>query len=379
VSLRVLLLAADVGESHAEMARTLAADLLARDDVAGAEVIADFSSLGPRLARVLGGGYRVHVGEIGWSYDLAYRLFTGVGAAQRLGERALARLSRSGLAATIARHRPDVVVSTHPVLSAAVAGLRAAGALGCPAAGVVAPLGGLAFWIQPALDLHLFLYAEALEASRPQLAGRPARAVRPLVREEFFAPLGQRAARTALGIAAPGPVVVISGGGWGAGDVAGAIRAARAAREDAHVIAVAGRNASLERRLRAEHAAGAHVTVTGFTDRMRDLLCAADVFVSATAGSSTIEAQLCGCPTVCYGFAIGHVRDNVRALARHGLARAADTPEELTREIARALAQARPAIPPLAARPRAADLVVDLARPAARERARAALRRAGAR
>jgi len=127
-------------------------------------------------------------------------------------------------------------------------------------------------------------------------------------------------------------------------------------------VAVAGRNAPLELALVERYGIDPRVRIVGFTERMRDLLCAADVFVTATAGLSCHEALLCGCPMICHGFAIAHVRDNIRALQAHGLARVATTTKDLTRELVRALELGRRAIPTLAGLPRAGDLVADLAR-----------------
>jgi UDP-N-acetylglucosamine:LPS N-acetylglucosamine transferase len=85
-------------------------------------------------------------------------------------------------------------------------------------------------------------------------------------------------------------------------------------------IAVAGRNDAMRHTLQSRHGYDQRVSVLGYTTRMRDLLCAADAFVTTTAGSSIQEARPCGVPTVCYGFLIGRVRDNVNevpvALAR---------------------------------------------------------------
>jgi UDP-N-acetylglucosamine:LPS N-acetylglucosamine transferase len=104
------------------------------------------------------------------------------------------------------------------------------------------------------------------------------------------------------------------------------------------------------------------VRVLGFTQRMRDLLARADAFVSTTAGTSCIEARLCGCPTVCYGFTIGHVRDNTAALQRLGLARVARRRDELARAIEQALAEGRHQRPDVRELPSAAELTVELAR-----------------
>jgi processive 1,2-diacylglycerol beta-glucosyltransferase len=358
---RALILAAAVGESHLAMARVLAAELEEQPEPVSATVVSDFSALGGRIDGILSRGYRFHLGRVKWSYDLAYRLFTGVGPARAFGERALAALGGSALQRMVEGERPDVVVSTHPVMNPVLGALRARGRISCPVAAVVGPLGGLDFWVQPGIDLHLLHYAEALDAVRRRIGRGAARPIRPLVRGEFFEPLSRAEARMALGVSPDGEVVLISGGGWGAGDLAGAIDAALRLKRCA-VIAVAGRNDALRHALALRYADQPRVSVIGFTDRMRDLMCAADAFVTATAGLSSLEARLCGCPMICYGFAIGHIRDNIRALESHGFARIAHHPGDLERELSRALSDERPAAWPLRDLPTAAELTTELGR-----------------
>lgn len=295
------------------------------------------------------------------SYDIAYWLFSRVDLARRFGETALYRLGGDALAATIARHAPDVVVSTYPVYNPVLARLRRAGRLRSAAAAVVGPLGGLGFWVASGLDLHMLNYAEALGEVTRRAAGGAVVAVRPLVREEFFA--GGEAARPVveLGVSAGQRLVLVSGGGWGAGDLDGAIRACLAI-DRTHVVAIAGRNERARGELAARHHADPRVTVLGFVEDMAALLRAADALVTATAGLSCIEARLSGCPTICYGFPVGHVRDNAAALARHCLARVATNPPELSGALAAALAEGRRPTGDLAALPRAAEVTMALAR-----------------
>jgi UDP-N-acetylglucosamine:LPS N-acetylglucosamine transferase len=344
------------------MAHALARGLRLRTDVERVTVLEEFAVLGRPLAAVLGRGFRFHLGRVGWSYNLAYELFTGFGPARRLGERALYELGGRQLAATVSRHDPDVVVSTHPVLSAVIGRLRAAGRLRCCAVAVVGPLGGLGFWVQRGVDGHLLTYPEARPAVERMVGSDRALAVRPLVRPEFLEPPRSRAeARAELGIPEDRPLVVVSGGGWGAGDIAGAVPACLA-RPGVEVIVLAGRNELLRAELQRLYGDDPRVSVLGFSERMRDLLCAADAFVTATAGVSSIEARLCGCPLLCYGFPVGHVRDNTRALAAHGIARVAGTPSELEAQLRAALAAGRRPVPPLRELPDPAEAVVGLAR-----------------
>jgi UDP-N-acetylglucosamine:LPS N-acetylglucosamine transferase len=94
---------------------------------------------------------------------------------------------------------------------------------------------------------------------------------------------------------------------------------------------------------------------------MRALLTAADVFIAATAGLSCIEAHLCGCPTICYGFSIGHVRDNTMALQALGRATVASNVRQLPDRIEAELERGRPQPPPPPHLPTAADLLIPLA------------------
>lgn len=361
--MRALVLSAPVGESHTAMAAALARGLMRRPEVDDVVVLDDLRVLGPALGRYLASGFELHLGRVQWSYDLAYRLFAKNGLGRRAGEAALYRLGARSLERTIEAHRPAVVVSTYPVFNPVLSRLRARGRLRCPAVAVVEPLGGLYFWVQPHLDMHLLHYPESLpEVAR--LGGAPsACAVRPLVRAEFLADGHRRAAiREHLGVAAERRLVLVSGGGWGAGDIAGAVRAC-SGLADVQAIALAGRNERLRAALRRTFAATPNVRVLGFSRRMRDLLIAADVLVSTTAGLSAIEARLCGCPVVCYGFAVGHVRDNTRALREAGLARTAANGPQLREQVAAALAAGRKAGSSecFAALPEAADVLLSLA------------------
>jgi len=358
---RVVVVSADVGESHAVMARALVRELQERPDVEAVTLLNDFAVLGRHLSGTLTRGYRFHLGRVQWSYDLAYRLFTGVRAAKRFGELALQLLGGRALWRAIEPHRPDVVVSTHPVLNPVLAGLRGSGRLGCPVASVVGPVGGHDFWALPGLDLHLAAYAEAVPSVERLGGAGSARVIRPLIAPEFFRPLAAEEARAALGLPAGRPIVLISGGGWGVGDIAGAIDACLAV-PNVQVLAVTGRNADLQSTLQTRHGYDQRVSVLGYTTRMRELLSAADAFVTTTAGSSLQEARACGCPTVCYGFLIGHIRDNVNAAVAHGIARAATNRRELEREVAGALRGGRRPIPASEQLPTAAELTVALAR-----------------
>jgi hypothetical protein len=96
----------------------------------------------------------------------------------------------------------------------------------------------------------------------------------------------------------------------------------------------------------------------GFTDRMGDVLAAADALVHSSAGLTVLEAIIRGCPVVSYGFGYGHVRASNAALERFKLAQVAHTENELAPAIGRALEQHPEPDPRFARRPSTASLIL---------------------
>lgn len=343
------------------MARVLAREMERRPDVASVVVLDDFRMLGRALGGYLAKSFELHLGRLEWSYDLAYRAFARASAGRRIGEHALYALGASALLASIEAQHPDVVVSTYPVMNPILGGLRARGRLACPVGAIVGPLAGLAYWVHPGIDLHMLNYPEAAAEVERLGGGASAVPVRPLVSPEFFEYTHGEEVAKELRLGPGRRMVLISGGGWGAGDLAGAVEECLEVDDQLEVVAVAGRNEALRARLAERFGRCKRVRVLGFTKRMHDLLACADAFVSTTAGTSCIEARLCGCPTVCYGFTIGHVRDNTAALERLGLARMARKRAELARAISQALTEGRHEQPHARDLPSAAELAAALA------------------
>ena len=98
----------------------------------------------------------------------------------------------------------------------------------------------------------------------------------------------------------------------------------------------------------------------GFTDRMPDVLAAADVLVHSTGGVTCLEAMAAGTPVVSYGLPVGHARINTRAMAALDLLLLANDTDELREHVCAsfaALAGARTAPIATATRPPAASPV----------------------
>ena len=187
-------------------------------------MIDGLAAMGRVLKPVVEDGYRVQLRFIPWTYTLVYGLLNHVRPARAVATRLLCWFGSRPLARTIAAHEPDVVVSTYPAVTVVLARLRRTSEVTCPTVATITDLTGLFFWAQPGIDMHMVMYGESL-SSVEQIAGHDSvRLVQPLISGEFLERRCPVEARRALGLPEEGRMVVVSGGGWGVGDVEGAVR-----------------------------------------------------------------------------------------------------------------------------------------------------------
>jgi hypothetical protein len=185
--------------------------------------------------------------------------------------------------------------------------------------------------------MHTITHRESIEEVEAIAGPGSARWARPPTAPEFFQPAARDDARAAFDLPLHRPAIVVSGGGWGIGDLVGAVEVALEV-PDSIVLCLSGHNEHAWRRLRERYGANPRVQLLGFTDRMADLLGAADALIHSTAGLTVLEAQIRGCPTISYGFAVGHIRVNNDAYERFGLASVARSKSELSACLREALA-----------------------------------------
>ncbi len=330
---RVLVLSADVGEGHAAAARVLAQQVEASPQPSQVTVIDGLAAMGPLLRPVVEDGYRVQLRFLPWTYTVIYWMLEHVAPVRVVARRLLCLLGSRPLARAISAHDPDVVVSTYPAVTVVLARLRRTGAVRCPTIATITDLTGLFFWAQPGIDMHLVMYGESLRPVERIAGHGSVQLVRPLISAEFLQPRCPLTARSELGLPEEGRMVVVSGGGWGVGDIAGAVREFTRVAEVSSIVCLAGRNDQLALRLRSTFAHDPRVHVYGFTDRMPDLLAAADVLVHSTGGVTCLEARAAGTPVVSYGLPVGHARLNTRAMAELDLVRLARNTDELRRHV----------------------------------------------
>jgi processive 1,2-diacylglycerol beta-glucosyltransferase len=326
---RILILSAEVGEGHAAAARALAQQLQRHSEHAEVVVIDGLAAMGWALHKLVEDGYRVQLRVAPWTYTVFYFLLERVALVRALVRCLLCVLGGRPLLRVIEEQRPDVVVSTYPAITVVLARLRRRGQVRCPVLAAITDLTGLFFWAQRGIDVHLVCYGESVPSVERIAGAGSAVLVRPLISADFEDPRCPLRARRALGLAEHGRVVAVSGGGWGVGDIEGAVGQLCGVPEISGIVCLTGRNEQLEARLREVFASDGRVRVLGFTDRMPEVLAAADVLVHSTGGVTCLEARAMDLPVISYGLPVGHARLNTRAMADLRLLRLANDLDEL--------------------------------------------------
>lgn len=356
---RVLILSAGIGEGHDLPARWLATGLAEEAPGVTVEIADGLAAMGSLVERVVIGGSAFHsrIGNV--VFDVEHWLITRVPPLRSLAGWLGTVIGRRGLLRLIEEHDPAVVVSTYPGTTEVLGRLRLRGRLHVPVVSAITDLASLRFWAHPGVDLHLVTHPESVEEVREVAgAGTAVVPVRGLNDSAFLKPPDRGQARRALALPPDPAVVVVSGGGWGVGDLEGAVDTVLA-RPGALAVVMCGRNDDLRSRLAARYAGEERVRLLGFIDNVAELFSAADALVHSTAGLTVLEAHLCACPTISYGWGRGHIRANNRAFRRFGLADVAATRAELAPALERALAERPSPDHSFASLPSAAAVVRD--------------------
>jgi processive 1,2-diacylglycerol beta-glucosyltransferase len=193
-------------------------------------------------------------------------------------------------------------------------------------------------WVHPNVSLYLVTSAAAERAIRRFHAEARTVIVPTPLRPAFYAPTTQASARLELGVPADERCVLLMSGAWGIGPLAEAALALGDA--GLHVLAVAGNNGTLERKLRSAARRQPLVHPFGFTDRIAGLMAASDLVITSS-GDTCAEARTVGRPLLLLDVVQGHGRDNLQHELELGEAgvtsgRAADVVRNAVAELDRA-------------------------------------------
>lgn len=320
--LKVLILTAAVGGGHEEAGRTVRAEL----ERAGCTVaMADgLRAMSRTLSWLLNQGYCSQVRNTPKSLGTVFAV-TSLRAGAAAVRATVSLLFAKRLLKVVRRERPDLVVSTYPLVNAALGQLRSSGMLQVPAAGVIADYGVHPLWVAPALDLHLVVSRRSAELT--EHAGGNAAVIRMPAAPSFYSAPAREEARAILGLPPKAFVALVVGGAWGIGDLGEAAQCA--ANAGAYTVVVTGTNVKLKARLEERFESEEKVRILGWREDMPVFMAAADCLIQNAGGMTCIEAIEVGLPIIIFNPVLGHGELNAQVMELMGDARWVRTAEEL--------------------------------------------------
>lgn len=164
-------------------------------------------------------------------------------------------------------------------------------------------------WVHPGTDLFIVTSPAAAASLRRYQPRAKVAVVRMPLDEQFRRPPTREEARTALGLPQDTGCVLLLGGGWGIGPIYEL--SVELGRRGLHVLAVAGRNRRLYRRLTALAERSPTVHPFPFTGQMATMMAAADVVATAPGAASCGETRAVGRPLVLLDVLPGHGREAI--------------------------------------------------------------------
>lgn len=299
-SRRVLITMSDTGGGHRAMSKAIAGALERRYGQAAEVLIEDAFGLPPRtllerVTRLYGPVIRFAP----WFYGLLYHALDNRERYDAFARLTTSRTQRK-LASRLAALRPDVVVSTHPLINRPL--LRAIAETGheAPVFASVSELVSVhVSWVEPGLALLNTATTESYQAvlkwgAKPGIV----RCVGLPVAERFgHVEPTPAELREAMGLQPDRFTALLMGGGEGAGGIEAIVRAIQQTDLAIQLIVVCGHNQRLRDRL-VRMSLRTPAFVFGFVDTIPELMHAADVVVTKGGPQSIAEALVAGRPVI---------------------------------------------------------------------------------
>ena len=332
---RVVIVSAGMGEGHNAAASALSEVI--EDCWPGCTVdrLDAMELRGALFARAARWVYEFQLSTVPWSYALFYEWLSRSDALAAALKKVIGPFFGQHLSKVLEAKQPDLVVSTYPFGSAALHWLRAKKGMCTLTVTYIPAFHVHPLWVYPSIDMHFVMYDSASADARMPGFERSMRVGAPPV-GSGFGEFDRTEARRALELPVGEFVVLMTGGAWGLGDIEAGVDALVKTEPAVHVIAVCGKNASLEARLcQLARAHPGRLDVYGYVSTMPELMAAADVVVTNGAGVTVLEALRTPRPVVAFAPLAGHGTASTAEMVRRTLAVEARDVPKLVDEVRR--------------------------------------------
>ncbi len=227
------------------------------------------------------------------------------------------------LASLIARRKPDLIVSVHPLLNhITIAAMKTAKRVVPLMTVITDPVSLHRSWVCKDAAKIIVATQDAKKAcieygaspSQLKLIGLP-------IDPKFTRPVATKdAIRKEMGIRKDLFTVLLMGGGEGGGNMMRIVKELDRARPDIQMIIIAGRNKSLQNKLeRLSPKLSFPIKVYGFTNEVPEIMTASDLVITKAGPGSIAEALAKELPMVITSWLPGQEEGNVDHVVKNGL------------------------------------------------------------
>ena len=318
---KFLLLTASVGSGHEKAAGAIAEGIKKTFPLAKLDIV-DFMSWHTSFINAfMKSCYLKMLSLVPNLYEFMYQFTDGKrkgGCIQLL----MAYAMSISIKSLIRKHEPDVIICTHPFPAEAVSHLGEKWRKNFLSAAVITDYSVHQMWICPHMDLYFVgcdfmqkqLIADGIAKNIIHVTGIP-------VAERFQKEHDKKLCRQKLDLALDKPVILLMGGGLGLGRIGMALEQLETIDEHLQLIVVAGRNRELLHKAEAVSKQSHHkIFVYGYTDKVHELMGAADLLLTKPGALTLTEALSLGLPMLLHEPIPGPETDNARYMSGCGSA-----------------------------------------------------------
>lgn len=326
---KILIISASAGAGHNQAAKAVQ-QALQNTATANVSVIDFMDSQHSYLNNLLKESYLRMIDVFPDMYDFLYR-WTQVPTSGSKVHYLLAQAMKRDMLALINKHRPDLLIFTHPFPCVAASYLRRIRQIDIPLAGIITDFAVHRLWIHKEINLYFVaspdikkkLIQEGICPAKIHATGIP-------IDAGFAQPLAQQTVRLELGLHHHRPVILLMGGGLGLGPVKQSLASLNSIRESLQIIVVAGNNEKLRDSLENATSCSRHsIQVFGYTNHIRKLMAASDLLITKAGALTSSEALAMELPMIFYQPLPGQEEENAVYLTAKNVAKWVKNSSEL--------------------------------------------------
>lgn len=318
---KILILSASTGHGHNQAANSLKQDLEASGYTVN--IVEPVKEEGRIMDKLIDDGYTLLARRMpkmyGKLYKISYHRFVNKGVVTFMN----LTLSTT-IFQLIREHKPDLLISTHPLFVNVISFLKASRKIDLPFIAIVTDYMAHQFYVNKYVDAYIVassytkdtLTDKGVPANKIFTYGIP-------IRKEFRQPRGAKKDNIFT--------VLIMGGGMGIPYIKKCLREILLNKNKLRIIVVCGNNQKLKNDLSkySGYIDGKEIIIYGFTTEIPDLMDQSDVIITKPGGLTVTEAINKNIPIIVPFFIPGQEEENNEILVKAGVAKSVSSISEL--------------------------------------------------